>query len=329
MKFLDRKEQVLDIQLTQHGKRMLAQGVLKPHYYAFYDDDIIYDVEWAGHSEDQNDAQGRILESVRPEAQYNFVGVETKINEKNEVNGLLAQNESDRDLVIAPLSTADPFSEYAPSWDVKFLDGKINSFNKTYQSGTVDLRIPQLEVLVNYDIKITDTPEVDSDLINEEDVYLDPEGMTPEDDHPGFQFPDGTSHFVDDSKGQMFIKLLENNTEFLDENFDIEVFKLNEDDELEKLQFMNKRQTNIKNGILLDEPPTVEVLDFGPQYVEYYFDLLVDSEIPDEIYCKAISNNVLEDIYSDKELFNCDDLEQDKDFSDLYRISKEIDEDPC
>ena len=127
----------------------------------------------------------------------------------------------------------------------------------------------------------------------------------------------------------MFIKLLENNTEFLDDNFDIEVFKLNEDDELEKLQFMNKRQTNIKNGILLDEPPTVEVLDFGPQYVEYYFDLLVDSEIPDEIYCKAISNNVLEDIYSDKELFNCDDLEQDKDFSDLYRISKEIDEDPC
>ena len=176
MKFLDRKEQVLDIQLTQHGKRMLAQGVFKPHYYAFYDDDIIYDVEWAGHSEDQNDAQGRILESVRPEAQYNFVGVETKINEKNEVNGLLAQNESDRDLVIAPLSTADPFSEYAPSWDVKFLDGKINSFNKTYQSGTVDLRIPQLEVLVNYDIKITDTPEVDSDLINEEDVLSRPRG---------------------------------------------------------------------------------------------------------------------------------------------------------
>ena len=61
MKFLDRKEQVLDIQLTQHGKRMLAQGVLKPHYYAFYDDDIIYDVEWAGHSEDQNDARSPII----------------------------------------------------------------------------------------------------------------------------------------------------------------------------------------------------------------------------------------------------------------------------
>ena len=44
MAFLDRKEQVMDTQLTQYGKRLLAKGKFKPAYYAFYDDDIIYDL---------------------------------------------------------------------------------------------------------------------------------------------------------------------------------------------------------------------------------------------------------------------------------------------
>ena len=48
MAFLDRKEQVFDIQLTQHGKRMLGKGKFKPTYYAFYDDDIIYDLNFSG-----------------------------------------------------------------------------------------------------------------------------------------------------------------------------------------------------------------------------------------------------------------------------------------
>jgi len=43
MKFLDRKEQVLELSLTQYGKSLLSRGRLKPFYYAFFDDDLIYD----------------------------------------------------------------------------------------------------------------------------------------------------------------------------------------------------------------------------------------------------------------------------------------------
>jgi hypothetical protein len=47
MEFFDRKEEVMDIQLTQYGKYLLSQGSFKPELYAFFDDDILYDQRWA------------------------------------------------------------------------------------------------------------------------------------------------------------------------------------------------------------------------------------------------------------------------------------------
>ena len=41
MSFFNKKEDVIEIQLTQHGKYLLSKGRFKPAYYAFYDDDII------------------------------------------------------------------------------------------------------------------------------------------------------------------------------------------------------------------------------------------------------------------------------------------------
>ena len=40
MKFFNKKEDVLDIQLTQYGKHLLSKGELEPTYYAFFDDDV-------------------------------------------------------------------------------------------------------------------------------------------------------------------------------------------------------------------------------------------------------------------------------------------------
>ena len=41
MTFFNRKEDVLDIQMTQYGKYLLSKGVFRPVYYAFFDDDIL------------------------------------------------------------------------------------------------------------------------------------------------------------------------------------------------------------------------------------------------------------------------------------------------
>ena len=46
MTFFNRKEEVIDIQLTQYGKYVLSKGRFKPDCYAFFDDDIIYDTAY-------------------------------------------------------------------------------------------------------------------------------------------------------------------------------------------------------------------------------------------------------------------------------------------
>ena len=60
MEFFNKKEEVLEVKLTNYGKDRLAAGQLNPTYYAFFDDDILYDVSGSGYTEDQNLAESRI-----------------------------------------------------------------------------------------------------------------------------------------------------------------------------------------------------------------------------------------------------------------------------
>jgi hypothetical protein len=82
MTFFNRKEEVIDIELTQYGKLLLAKGKFKPKKYAFFDDDVIYDSQYmtptdptsvaSPVAENQNDASTRIKEAVRGHAQHNY-----------------------------------------------------------------------------------------------------------------------------------------------------------------------------------------------------------------------------------------------------------------
>ena len=65
-KFLDKKEQVIDFQLTPYGKHRLSVGQLKPTYYAFFDTGVTYDSEYAGFSE----VQTKIHERIKTETQF-------------------------------------------------------------------------------------------------------------------------------------------------------------------------------------------------------------------------------------------------------------------
>ncbi len=65
-KFLDKKEQVIDFQLTPYGKHRLSVGQLKPMYYAFFDTGVTYDSQYAGFNEVQN----KIHERIKTETQF-------------------------------------------------------------------------------------------------------------------------------------------------------------------------------------------------------------------------------------------------------------------
>ena len=86
MKFLNKQEQVIDLQLTQYGKYLLSTGKFKPVFYAFFDDGILYDPEYGYGIQKQKDIQNRIKsETPQLETQYNFRGVETEVKKNNEL----------------------------------------------------------------------------------------------------------------------------------------------------------------------------------------------------------------------------------------------------
>jgi hypothetical protein len=65
-KFLNKKQTVFDIKLTSYGKYLLANGRFKPKYYTFLDDNVVYDSNYVGYAEHQNEATNRI----KNETQY-------------------------------------------------------------------------------------------------------------------------------------------------------------------------------------------------------------------------------------------------------------------
>ena len=60
MLFMNKKEEVLDIQLTPHGRFLLSLGKLKPVYYSFHDSNILYDGRYAGLSQLTKEIEDRI-----------------------------------------------------------------------------------------------------------------------------------------------------------------------------------------------------------------------------------------------------------------------------
>ena len=81
--FFDKKEEVLQVELTQYGKHLLSKGEFVPVYYSFFDDDVTYDWRYTGDTaEKQNYAQDRSLdETPSPKVQYVFSGRETIVSE--------------------------------------------------------------------------------------------------------------------------------------------------------------------------------------------------------------------------------------------------------
>ena len=70
--YFNKKEEVIAIELTQYGKYLLSKGKLKPEFYSFYDDDVLYDGSHGGVTELQNDIVGRIKQTPYLKVVYDF-----------------------------------------------------------------------------------------------------------------------------------------------------------------------------------------------------------------------------------------------------------------
>ena len=70
MTFANPKEETINLELTSYGRYLLSLGQFKPHTYAFFDEDIIYDRQHLSGTtgnanvELQNNIEGRIQEET-------------------------------------------------------------------------------------------------------------------------------------------------------------------------------------------------------------------------------------------------------------------------
>ena len=283
MSYFDDKQEILKLELTTYGRYLLSKGKLKPAYYAFFDDDILYDGEYGQISESQNSVQIRILdETIFLKPQTTFTGVENNvsrnknltIDELQELKQEELQISSDKNYALSlPLGNSSHASEYAPSWKLNLIDGTIDSVqqyidNSTGDSGSLQpyLKIPQIflnDIISDVKIKKNDNK------IDDNYIFLSSKTIGSD------------IYYASYKENSCTLDVLELNTYDEKLNFDVEIF-IEEKNNMNEINWkqlkFNSSIKQIENNFLLDEPVVPQTID-NTNFSEYYFDSTIDSEI--------------------------------------------------
>tara|TARA_A100000172_G_scaffold700_3_gene674 strand:+ start:7646 stop:8620 length:975 start_codon:yes stop_codon:yes gene_type:complete len=290
MSFFNKKEEVIEMKLTEYGKRKLELGRLNPTFYAFFDDDILYNTDAAGFTEAQNDADRRIrFDTPSLRVQKSTTGAETRVNQFQEAV-LEGQQDAAGNYVIAensvafvdtfqdtpqfaqkfflgsdPLGTSDLKTQYAPAWHINALAGEISS-SQYYQ--TVNLtssntglgdgivrNIPQIDITIDYKTFYSSDDEMDDFTAEQAEKII----RLTEDN------PAGVALYLEEN--YLVLDVVERNTDNLKDNFEIEVFLSGSDGTYSKKTFLTTQD--------LDQP-------LDDQKVEFFANILVDTEMPSE-----------------------------------------------
>lgn len=332
MTFFNKKEDVLEFKLTPYGRKLLSHGKLKPEFYAFFDDDILYDSEKGGFSETNSESKNRILiETPYLRTQHVNFGVETTLatDPIKHPGSIVLDN-----FMPNPIGTNSHVEKNTAGWKIISLDKEYSDFSLTsslpvvkidsttaVSQGQPILNIPQIDLTMEFTMSLdnVDTFFGDySDLANEFDLQQE-----------------GDS-FIKLEKEQGVFYFLEKNGFLNKDSFEVEVFIQEENTNgFKKLEFAsspsliqndilmmgNEAQTNNQQpiGVSLTDGSTFsfdyatqtnneQPMDISSNNVEFYLNFLLDKEVPDEDICKGISKLRESDIYLGYEL-DCPDLE--------------------
>lgn len=358
MTFFNKKEEVIDIELTQYGKFKLSRGKFKPEYYAFFDDDILYDIKYAepNTTEDQNDIKTRIRETIRPKTQHLHYSVEEERRNTGliadvdalmgdlrdqrapleELNTLLARVEQDQQVIYdkfysltCPIGTAEIGNQEQPIFDVSLVASEFSS-SVSYNTLGAN-QIPKVTIEPRFKIEVEVAPENENFFQSEENIILGT-----------FDTPGDTVASAILRREEVIILFEEKNSgPSLMDNFDIEVFIKNgveEDDKYRQLYFAEDDEIEfVKNGILVNVETgeeedsdiigvTPESVVTDPNAVEFYIDMTYDTEIDAEIMCRHLVQDKVTDPYTEVR-FNCEEIRRGNPRPNIYR--PEDYEDPC
>jgi hypothetical protein len=329
MEFFNKKEEVLDLQLTQYGKYLLSIGKLNPAYYTLHDDNVIYDSEFSQGAELQNEARVRI-QSDTPilKTQYNFVSLDSMQSKDPEF-----QDDKERTGIMArPLATSNLGSDKIPSWNINalggvFLTGSTASVITSSASSIVQ-EIPQIGAEVTYYATPVMFEELTEDVIEDIEMGLLDGVEQPVIEGDSITFgtevlSDGSSFLIDGD--DLILQIVEDNAPMGNDNFEVEIFQVETETDAfsgvttEKLipMVFKKEPILIVNDILVEAVEEDDV-EIDSTFVEYYFDLELDGEISSDIMCSKLTN-ADKDVYkyAFKE-FACPDIQPNYQYLSPY-----------
>lgn len=344
MSFFNKKEDVLEIELTQFGKKLLSEGSFDPYYYAFYDDDIIYDNQYAGMTNEtgsnQSAIETRIKDVPRTKVQHVYTGIETEVKKNNMLirtgelidegralfvgkqnpNSKMFEIKNDRNFSSYNcLGNSSLSSENIPSWQVSMYKGEISNSSPTLTSSAdaTPKKIPQLEITLDYIISIQTVEETEafrkSQSKKRKSQSREERLRDIQNDYVVdiLDFPDGTSIKV--AQKQLLVKMQELNVDFTNDNFEIEVFEMTSSldlgnkkkDVLLPMYFPKQLPVQSLTGEDAKRPPDITG---DSSFVKYFFDINVDFEIPEKDICPVIQDERKDgNIYDD--MYECPDLD--------------------
>lgn len=264
VKFFDQKQEVIQIELTPYGRQQLSEGNFSPSYYAFYDTGILYDGAFGGKTETQNQIVERIKNSTpRSRPWTKFSSSSRPISSKASAN---YKNYFDQHRAYCAtynrfLGKNNDFSDFAPSWDVRVTSNSDRELHEhpEYLSNNT-LPVVSASLFVQYSTEESGS-SVRYSLLENQNITLD---------------------------------IQELNTIFkVNGNYDLEVFRLGEDNQIHSLSFINPNsflaqslQEQTLPGALSEtirgnnEAILAGFPILDDTYVEYYFNILLDQEVP-------------------------------------------------
>ena len=303
MSFFNKKEDVIAIELTPHGRKLLSHGKLKPAYYAFFDDDILYESQKGGFTETNSQTKNRILnETPRIKPQTNFKGADSKISDMRTFE---TENQ-----MLQPIGSNKIEEQKSNGWDITFLHNTASSAVSHFTSNTSPtLQIPQIEATISFEMKVG--------LV---------EDATATDSFELFH-PDATNGgtFVNITEEQIMLNILEKNGFNENEGLEIQVYLYEQDKQSYKLLLSQEKETEIKNDMFVKplENSAKSLFETrqtttNPDLVEYWLRIKVDEDISVADRCSGLKNLEKDNIYLENELI-CPD--EPGALADIYSTS--------
>ena len=307
MSLFDSKQEVINIELTSHGKKLLAQGKLSPKYYAFFDDDVIYDYSYAALTESANGEADIRIRKQTPylKTNYSVLGQETKLN-KGDVNADFTSKVTDyetRTILKYCLGNSKINEVTGSRIDVLFLEGELTG---AYSTGSAFIFGNELNQRAAFNKQVTKIVPKQLELTPEIRVLPEPTMTTPPEllDPDSIDIPivspvlaDKTYVYLEVDRLLLYVDELNSVEDY--KNFDINVYKIqtNEagNEEYQKLNFDAPKQSYIDdNGFLVDgDEVNSDPALITPTSVEYYFNIRIDEEIDTELLTSRVPKDSL------------------------------------